>query len=294
MKQKIALTLSGGGARGLAHIGVIEKLQENGYEISSIAGTSMGALIGGIYASGKLNEFKKWACKLDKLKIFRLVDFTFSTQGLIKGDKVLNAIQEFIPDKNIEDLSIPYIAVATDLIQKKEVVFDSGSLFKAIRASIAIPTVFTPVKTENGLLVDGGIVNNIPISHIQRTKNDMLVAVNVNADVPVRQIQHSLKDKENHKSAYKNKLKGFYEYLNKIYPSEEDHKDKLGFFDVINETIGLMMYQITKTELKKLQPDLLIEISKDTCGVFDFYKAEELIEIGKQTTKEYIQTNIDE
>ena len=119
------MVLSGGGARGIAHIGVIEELEKQGYEIVSIAGTSMGAMVGGVYALGKMAEFKKWMCSLDKIKVFNLVDFSFSNQGLVKGDRVFNAMKEFIEDKNIEDLKIRFVAVAVDLLNKKEVVFTS-------------------------------------------------------------------------------------------------------------------------------------------------------------------------
>jgi NTE family protein len=155
MKKNVTLVLSGGGARGFAHIGAIEEIESRGYEICSIAGTSMGALVGGVYATGKLNEFKEWAYNLDKQKIFKLIDFSFTNQGLIKGDRVLKTMKKFIPDANIEDLKIKYTATACDMAQNKEVVFREGSLYNAIRASISIPTVFTPVVSGNMVLVDG-------------------------------------------------------------------------------------------------------------------------------------------
>ena len=152
-KKKVSLVLSGGGARGIAHIGVIEELEKQGYEIVSISGTSMGSLVGAIYSLGKMEEFKNWIYTMDKLDIFKYIDFTFSTQGLVKGDRVFNKMKEFIPDRNIEDLKINYSATATDITNKKEVVFTKGSIYEAVRASVAIPTVFTPVKIENSLLI---------------------------------------------------------------------------------------------------------------------------------------------
>jgi NTE family protein len=149
VKEKVSLVLSGGGARGIAHIGVIEELEKQGFEIKSIAGTSMGALVGGIYAVGKLQEYKNWMYTLDKLDVFKLIDFTLSSQGLIKGDRVFKKMKEFIPDMNIEELNIHYAATATDLINKEEVVFTKGSVYKSIRASTAIPSVLTPVKKDN-------------------------------------------------------------------------------------------------------------------------------------------------
>ena len=146
MKQKVSLVLSGGGARGIAHIGVIEVLEEKGYEIVSVTGTSMGAVVGGVYALGKMEDFKQWMLTLDRLKVFSLFDFSFGSQGLIKGDKVLNTMKEFISDENIEDLRIPYAAVAVDLLKKEEVIFTKGSIYDAIRASVSIPSLLTPVK----------------------------------------------------------------------------------------------------------------------------------------------------
>ena len=209
MKQKVALVLSGGGARGLAHIGVIEELEKHDFEIVSITGASMGAVVGGVYALGKLEAFKKWMFTLDRMKVFNLVDFTFSSQGLIKGDKVFKRMKEFIADENIENLKIPFAAVAVDLINKKEVVFNQGSMYEALRASVAIPTVLTPVKTENELLVDGGVLNNIPIQHIKRTSNDLLVVVDVNAAIPFEKPFASKKDDDHKQSVYLKKIKDF-------------------------------------------------------------------------------------
>src|SRR5476651_40908 len=174
MKQNISLVLSGGGARGIAHIGVIEELERQGFNIASVAGTSMGAVVGGVYALGQMDAYKTWLYTLDKLKVFGLIDFSFSAQGMVKGDKLFNTIKAFINDANIEDLNMPYAAVAADIINKKEVVFTQGSIYDAIRASIAIPTVFTPVKYADGLLVDGGIINNLPIEHVKRHPGDIL------------------------------------------------------------------------------------------------------------------------
>jgi NTE family protein len=285
MKQKVALVLSGGGARGIAHIGVIEELEKQGFEISSIAGTSMGAVVGGVYALGKMEEYKNWLYTLDKIKLFTLVDFSFSTQGLVKGDKLLNTVKAFIPDANIEDLPIPYVAVAADIMNKKEVLFTKGSTFDAVRASMAFPTVFTPVRTENGLLVDGGIVNNFPINRVKRTKGDILVAVDVNADVPVEKPVVPTDEAEATQSVYLKKIKDFYNQLNILHPlgSEEkiNSEEKLSYFNLMNRTLSLMAYQITQMTLEKYSPDIIVNVSRHSCGILDFYKAEELVEIGR-------------
>ena len=285
MKQKVALVLSGGGARGIAHIGVIEELVKNGFEISSISGTSMGAVVGGVYALGKMEEYKNWLYTLDKIKLFRLVDFSFTTQGLVKGDKLFNTIRTFIPDANIEDLSIPYAAVAADILNKTEVVFTKGSIIDAIRASMAIPTIFTPVKTENGLLIDGGIINNFPINHVKRTPGDILIAVDVNADVPVDKPTIAKVEPEAIFSIYHKKLIHFYNHLHIMHPSNREEKlngeEKLGYFNLINKAFSLMTYHITQMTLERYSPDILINVSRHCCGAFDFYKAKEMVEAGR-------------
>jgi NTE family protein len=279
MKQKVSLVLSGGGARGIAHIGVIEELEKQGFEIASISGTSMGAVVGGVYALGKMEAYKNWLYTLDKIKIFSLIDFSFSTQGLVKGDKLLNTVKAFIPDANIEDLSIPYAAIAADIINKKEVVFTKGSLFDAIRASMAIPTVFTPVKTEHGLLIDGGIINNMPINHVKRVPNDILIAVNAIADIPVDKPHVTNIETEIKQSIYQKKIIDFYHHLHILQSSNGE--EKFGYFNLINMTFNLMTYQITQMSLEKYSPDILVNISRHSCGTFDFYRAEELVEIGR-------------
>jgi NTE family protein len=280
MNQKVALVLSGGGARGTAHIGAIEVLKENNFDITSIAGTSMGSLIGGMYVAGKIDEFKEWICSLDKLKVFSLLDFTLGSNGIIKGDKVFNKIKEYIPDTQIEKLKIPYAAVAANIISKKEVVFTSGNILDAIRASVAIPSVITPVKTNNGLLVDGGVLNNIPINHVARQKGDILVVVNVNADIPVTKPKKKTKKEDDRENTYQTKIGEFYQHLHKTLSFHKDD-DNLSYFEFITKTIELMMFKSDQIMLKKYKPDILINIPHESCNIFDFYKAVELIEIGR-------------
>ena len=278
MKQKIALVLSGGGAKGLAHIGVIEELEKQGFEISSIAGTSMGSVVGAVYALGKMEEFKQWMYSFDKIDVFKLLDFTFSSQGLIKGDKVFKKMKGFINDSNIEELKIPFTAVAVDVINKKEVVFDKGGIYNAIRASVAIPTVITPVKTKEGLLVDGGVLNNIPFSRVKRTEGDILVGVNVNANIPIIEPKISEKDNDIRKYAYLKKINEFRLYFSKIYSKE---KENIGYFNLIDRTISLMIDHNAQVSLRDYNPEILIETSRDLCSTFDFYKAKRIVEAGR-------------
>lgn len=279
-KQKVALVLSGGGARGIAHIGVIDELEKQGYEITSIAGTSMGSLVGGVYALGKIDEFRDWIYTLDKGKVFRLVDFTLSKQGLIKGDKVLNKMKDFIPDIQIEDLPLPYVAVAVDLLNKEEVIFREGSLYHAIRASIAIPSVLTPVKNDHKILVDGGVLNNIPLEHVHRTEGDLLIAVNVNANVPPHKPEVEDENDSKQLSGYQRKIQEFYGHLTR-HPSAS-REEKLGYFSLLTRTLDLMTMHMADVVLQNHSPDILMNVSRESCNMYDFYKAEEMVETGRQ------------
>lgn len=283
MKQKVALVLGSGGARGTAHIGVIRELLKNDYEITSISGSSMGALVGGVYASGKLDEYETWLCSLSKMDVFNLVDFTLSTKGIIKADRVFKAIQKFIPDMLIEDLPIKFSAVATDLKQKKEIVITEGSLFEAIRASISIPLVITPASKNDTLFLDGGVLNPVPVNRVERNIDDILIAVNLSEQIAYKKpIIHNSDWAELDSFATK-RLKIFRNKLSEVFPVGK--RDGFGYFNIINETSNLMLSQILKLTLEMTPPDILINISKNACGTFDFYKATEMIELGKNHTR---------
>jgi NTE family protein len=282
MNQKIALVLGSGGARGIAHIGVIRELIKNGFEITSIAGSSMGALVGGVYACGKLDEYEAWMSSLSKMDVFNLVDFTLSTSGIIKADKVFKEIHKLIPDQQIEDLPVKFAAVATDLHHCKEIVITQGSLFDAIRASISIPLIITPVQKSDTLFVDGGVLNPVPVNRVFRQEGDILVAVNVNAQIPYQPTETVNPDWHFLEKINSSKLKEFQEKLSNLFPPSK--KEKTGYFNLISETSILMLSHILKLTLEMNPPDLLIEISRNACGTFDFYKATELIELGKQAT----------
>ena len=177
----VSLVLGSGGARGYAHIGAIEELLAQGYDIRSVAGASMGALVGGMYAAGQLDAYRDWARALQRLDVLRLLDWTFTGGGFIKGDRVIEQLRNLIGDIRIEDLAISYTAVAVDLYAQREVWFSRGPLFDAIRASIAIPTVFRPHHYEGRTLVDGGLLNPVPITPTLRDLTDCTIAVDINA-----------------------------------------------------------------------------------------------------------------
>ncbi len=284
----VALVLSSGGARGLAHIGVIHELVSRGYRIHAIAGSSMGALVGGLYAVGKLEEYEHWILGFDKLDILRMIDFTLSDEGFIKGERVFEQMRklDMIPDIRIEDLPISFTAVAVDILRNKERVFTSGSLLHAIRASIAIPLVFTPVHENGGVLVDGGVLSPLPLDYVEREPEDILVAVDLNAPIPynppsppgepsaTNQRFRALLKKWDEMFGHKNPFR-----TKEEIPEATD--EKIGYFDLIMRSVQLMQHRLTTYALTRTPPDVLIQISKDCATVFEFYRAKELIEYGR-------------
>lgn len=244
----------------------------------------MGAVVGGVYALGKLEDYKNWLLTLDKLAVFRLLDFTFSNSGLIKGRKVFEKMKEFIPDGNIEDLPIPFTATAVDLKGNKEVVFSKGSVYEAIRASVAIPTVIRPLFKNGSIFVDGGVLNNIPINNVRRNPGDILIAVNVNAGIEIEKPDISKEEKQNQLSLYRKGIQEFKKYIGKN--KEKQKKEKhLNYLDIVTKTINLMTNKIAEENLKKFPPDIMIETSEYACGTFEFYKAKEMVEIGRYAAR---------
>jgi NTE family protein len=281
-KTKVHLVLASGGARGVAHIGVIERLEEEGYEIVEISGCSMGAVIGGLYAAGELGKYKEWLLKLQRADVFRLLDFTFAKHGFLKGEKVFSTITDLIEPRNIEDLKIPFCAVATDLNTGEEVIFKKGDLYHALRASISIPGIFTPVNVSNStaLLVDGGVVNPLPLNQVHRSENGIIVAVNINSkgQKPKIMIKEKEKDLDKDSSGWFN--------INWPTWKRDDHNKERGFMDVLSTSYEHMQHQLIARDLRLYQPEVLIEIPRETCGVFDFHKSKELIELGRQAFDE--------
>ncbi len=289
MKKNVALVLGSGGARGVAHIGVINELLNQGYNITSISGTSMGALVGGIYATGNLNVFEEWMCSLNKLDVFNLVDFTLSLNGLIKGNKILKEMKEMIPDRNIETLPIPFVAVATDIVNGKEILLNEGSLYDAIRASISIPTVFLPFNYNVMKLVDGGILNPIPVNLVKRHKDDILIVVNLGSDKEYLDIDLK-EDKVNTDKKHNKYISKIQDTINNIIP--ENKTDKIGYYNLLNETTSLMIQKVSELTLEKYKPDVLIEIPRDAFGTYEFYKSKEIIELGVKETKEALNKSL--
>ncbi|MCM2318665.1 MAG: patatin-like phospholipase family protein [Pseudomonas sp.] len=315
MGKRVALVLGSGGARGYAHIGVIEELEARGYEIACIAGSSMGAVIGGIYAAGKLPVYRRWVETLDYLDVLRLLDVSFSL-GAIRGERIFGRIRAFLGEINIEDLPIPYTAVATDLTNQQEVWFQEGCLHQAMRASAAIPSLFTPVVQGSRVLVDGGLLNPIPIVPVVSSRCDLIVAVNVNA---TNQVQYELPVIER-PAALKNRLdqmmgsigalgarlpffrrgesdlpalllgtEGLTEggsthgvaaaKASHIHVVENGAPDSL--LELINQSIDVMQNSLGQYKMAGYPPDILVNVPKRVCRFFEFYKAPELIALGR-------------
>lgn len=276
MTKDVALVLSSGGARGLAHIGAIEELESQGYRITSIAGCSMGALIGGVYAAGKLKDFREWMKTVDRKKMLELTDFSLSLNHIVKGTRIIEAIMEFVPDTLIEDLPIPYCAVATDLKGGREVMFRRGSLFKAIRASISLPSFYEPVQIGDMVLIDGGVTNPLPLNRVARRKGDLLVGVDVSGhDYEAQsELEHQLAEKRRRSTSLSQQI------LNKLLPGSLD----FNYYTMLSRVSSLMIRQNSILMTKLMKPDVLVDIQMTRYGGFDYDKSEKLIAIGRQKT----------
>lgn len=340
MSKRVALVLGSGGARGYAHIGVIEEIERRGYDIACVAGCSMGAVIGGIYAAGKLDEYRNWIESLDYLDVLRLVDVSFRL-GAIRGDKVFGQIRKIVGEINIEQLRIPYTAVAADLTNQQEIWFQEGCLHQAMRASAAIPSLFTPVMQGNRTLVDGGILNPLPIVPVVSSHCDLIIAVNLNA---TNQKQYQLPVIER-PAAFKMRFDALLSSLGsrlpfRRKPAEEliriekeivaeglappspwladsadpenqqpaaaperegapksatgsfiiDNVGPASLLDLINQSFEVMQTSLAQYKIAGYPPDVLINVPKRVCRFFEFYKAPELIALGREIARDTLDS----
>jgi len=306
----LSLVLGSGGARGYAHIGVIQELEASGFAIRSIAGSSMGALIGGIYAAGKLGVFTDWVRPLQRLDVLRLLDWTISGGGFIKGDRIIGVLRDLIGDTNIEELPIPYTAVAVDLDVQREVWFSHGSLFDAIRASIAIPTIFRPYHYQGRLLVDGGLLNPLPVSPTLRDMTDCTIAVDINAPAeplngctPAGALDHGAAGQaspemlpettktlssDGHRATYRRRIAEFIESMMEKRERQAAIGEP-GAFELFARSLDTVQETITRLKLAAEPPDLLITIPRNAAAFYEFHRADELIELGRKRTREALK-----
>lgn len=341
-RKTVALTLGSGGARGYAHIGAIEVLQERGYDIIAISGCSMGALIGGVYAAGKMKDYKDWVTGLGQFDVLKLLDVTFNSAGAIRGEKVFSVVREMLGDTRIEDLSIPYTAVATDLLSHKEIWFQEGPVDQAIRASIAIPGLIAPMVLQGRVLVDGALLNPLPIIPTISSHADLIVAINLAGEDDQRHALHDAGfsdaadltgegdlagEGEEWAATVREKASRWFDWdILKAFTGKRDgndsgdteariskamaekrtasaHKghegrenggllseldaldwDKLGIgrFDVMNLAIESMQSALVQYKIAGYPPDLLVNVPKNVCRTYDYHKAPELIQIGRE------------
>jgi NTE family protein len=276
----VSLVLGSGGARGLAHIGVIQWLTENGYVIHSIAGSSMGALVGGIYATGKLEDYAAWVSALERMDVVRLLDPSFGRAGLFKGERIISVLRELIGDSLIDDLPMSFTAVATDLATGKEVWLRDGKLFDAIRASISFPLIFTPFHHGGRRLLDGGLVNPIPIAPTLNDTTDITIAVNLTgpeeASAPSRATPPAPSV-----YAYRERITAFIETLGLARTPDAP---SVGFAEVIMASMDTMQDTIARLKLAAYSPDVTVHIPRNACQFHEFWRAKELITLGRERT----------
>lgn len=285
--KTVSLVLGSGGARGLAHIGVIHWLEENGHQIRSISGCSIGALIGGIHAAGKLDEYEQWVRSIRRVDIVTMLDLSWAKSGLVRGDKLINTLVDLVGDMLIEDLPIAYTAVATDLVGQKEVWIHTGPLFDAIRASISIPLLFTPFPYHGQNLVDGGVLNPVPIAPTFADETDLVIAVNLGGPAVIQNQPKAEKpDIEADSSPFRNKMSAFISHLKKSEPPGS--KRDWGAYEIAMQAFEAMQTTIARQKLAAYPPDRVIEIARNACRTLEFDRADEMIDLGYRKAQEYL------
>ncbi|MBQ6748166.1 MAG: patatin-like phospholipase family protein [Paludibacteraceae bacterium] len=300
VNKRVALVLGSGGARGLAHIGAIEALEEQGYTITSIAGCSMGAIIAGMYAAGQLEKAKEWFLRVDKQLILRMMDINLlSSNSLVKGKRIIAELEKVVPDRPIESLNIPCTIVASDMMSTEEVLFRSGSLFEAVRASISIPLFFQPVQMGGRLLIDGGILNPLPLHVVERTEGDILVAMDISGkdSMPTEStpepidVESILSDVTSRgipvPKSWERQLRQLAKNVDKLRAERAaDLNRRVNFFEILDRMSDMQIQQNTLLALQLTPPDVHAVMRQYAYNTFDFDKAEEIIAEGKRLMTE--------
>ncbi len=285
-RKTVSLILGSGGARGYAHVGVIEWLLENHYDIRSIAGSSMGALVGGIYAAGELDTFKQWILALSRTDVIRFLDFSFSSEGLFKGERIISVLKELVGEHEIRELPVNFTAVAADIERQKEIWLSDGPLFDAIRASIAVPTIFTPHEYRGMRLLDGGLLNPVPVMPTLRDRNDLTIAVNLNAShsgLSVAKVKAAENDEiRNSRNPYQQRILDFIGSLQR--GNKNPAYARLSMLELVSSSFETMQNALSKLKIAATPPDVLIEIPRSASRAFEFHRASSLIKIGYERT----------
>lgn len=306
--MKVNLVLGAGGARGFAHIGVIEELHARGHEVVGVSGTSMGALVGGVLATGSLPEFTDWVRTLTRGDLVRLTDLTLGAPGLVRMQRLMRELHRYLGDVRIEDLPIPYTAVATDIEQQREVWFRSGPLIAAIRATIAIPAVFTPVRIGDRLLIDGGLINPMPIEPTMDMPGEISVGVSLFGQPPGLHVGRPSEESSDSASADDHEIahdaaqptwaERLGQSLAESWPARnitrllpphqpapkkpfEDLPSDVNLADLLGRALDLMQGRIEIARTVLNAPDVLVWVPSDSCTMLDFHRADEMIKLGR-------------
>lgn len=302
MAKRVALALGSGGARGYAHIGVLNELRSRGYEVAGIAGSSMGSLVGGLYAAGSLDQFTQWATTLTGPAMLRLLDPSISASGVFRAGKILDAVRDILGTVTIEELPIPYTAVTTDLIAGRSVWLQRGPLDEAIRASIAIPGVIAPHMLDGRLLADGGILDPLPMAPIAAANADFTIAVSVSgmeADVSDEAGARPTRERLNRLMRSTTALIDRFSTTGALDIADIDDEEqvadeilvdtdrasqipKLRSFAVMMRTIDIAQAALARHQMAAYPPDVLIEVPRTACRSLDFHRAAELIDLGHE------------
>lgn len=285
--KTVSLVLGSGGARGMAHIGVIRWLEENGYQIQSISGASIGALVGGVYAAGKLDAFEEWMLKMDKVDILGLLDLAWQRNGLVKGNKLMKSLADLVGDVQIQDLPLSYTAVATDIARQREVWLQSGRLLDAIRASISLPLFFTPYPLNGVDLIDGGVLNPVPIAPTFSDNTDLIVAVSLSGEIDVEEPVATEQDDE---ASF---LQQFNRWMQSLRSSSALSEARpRGLYEIADLAFDAMQNSIARQKLAAYPADRMIEIASNACGMMEFDRTQEMIELGYEVAGKSFQHKI--
>lgn len=292
MGKRVTLVLGSGSARGLAHIGVIHVLEEAGFEVSAITGSSMGALIGGIYAAGKLDSYVDWVRSLTKKDVLKYLDVSFrDTSGILKGDLIFETMRDLVGNVSIEDLPVPFIAVTTDLTARKEVWLTHGKLFEAIRASIAVPGVFSPQRIAGRWMVDGGLLNPVPVTPAAQTITGITIAVDLAGPRSANPLGEIVAERYEQPARIRRKIDEFLETIQNHLDLESSRDDdRPALSEVLLNSFETMQETLSRYKLAANPPDLLISIPKNICAPHEFFRASELIEAGAWWTRRALET----
>ena len=276
--KRVSLVLGSGGARGLAHIGVIRWLEEHDHHVVGLSGSSIGALVGGVYAAGKLDDFESWVRAIRGVDVLKLLDFSFGSDGLVRGERIISALRELLGECSIEDCDIPFTAVASDVVKEKEVWLSSGSLFDAIRASISLPLFFKPAKINGVQLLDGGILNPVPIAPTFGDDSDLTVAVNLGGkpdpDFPAPKLVAEEAEADT------DLVSRVAEFLRDFSKRDSNDESSISMLEITDRTFDAMQGAIARQQLAAYPPDVELIVPNNVCGTLEFDRAAEMITLG--------------